>query len=88
MKDRINQVKGREEFRPFAPMILKEDADTYFDSEIPSPFMNTIRKAKLETIEKYPSIVHLDALQDYKSDRRTTQNIITRGKRNRMSNVA
>ena len=60
MKDRINQVKGREEFRPFAPMILKEDADAYFDSGIPSPFMNTIRKAKLETIEKYPSIVHLD----------------------------
>ena len=60
MKDRINQVKGREEFRPFAPMILKEDADAYFDSGIPSPFMNTIRKAKLETIEKYPSVVHLD----------------------------
>ena len=60
MKDRINQVKGREEFRPFAPMILKEDADIYFESGIPSPFMNTIRKAKAETIEKYPSIVHLD----------------------------
>ena len=60
MKDRINQVKGREEFRPFAPMILKEDADAYFDSGIPSPFMNTIRKAKPETIEKYPGIVHLD----------------------------
>ena len=60
MKDRINKVKGREEFRPFAPMILKEDADTYFESGIPSPFMNTIRKAKSETIEKYPSVVHLD----------------------------
>ena len=60
MKDRINQVKGREEFRPFAPMILKEDADTYLESGISSPFMNTIRKAKSETIEKYPSIVHLD----------------------------
>ena len=41
-------------------MILKEDADTYFESGIPSPFMNTIRKAKPETIEKYPGIVHLD----------------------------
>ncbi len=60
MKDRINQVKGREEFRPFAPMILKEDADTYFEGGIPSPFMNTIRKARPETIEKYPSIVHVD----------------------------
>ena len=60
IKDRVNKVKGREEFRPFAPMILKEDADTYFESGIPSPFMNTIRKAKQETIEKYPGIVHLD----------------------------
>ena len=60
IKDRVNKVKGREEFRPFAPMILKEDADTYFESGIPSPFMNTIRKAKRETIEKYPGIVHLD----------------------------
>ena len=60
IKDRVNKVKGREEFRPFAPMILKVDADTYFESGIPSPFMNTIRKAKPETIEKYPGIVHLD----------------------------
>ena len=60
IKDRVNKVKGREEFRPFAPMILKEDADTYFESGIPSPFMNTIRKAKPETIEKYPGIVHID----------------------------
>jgi len=60
IKDRVNKVKGREEFRPFAPMILKEDADTYFESGIPSPFMNTIRKAKSETIEKYPGIVHID----------------------------
>ena len=60
MKERINKVKGREEFRPFAPMILKEDVDEYFESGIPSPFMNTIRRAKPETIEKYPSIVHID----------------------------
>ncbi len=60
IKDRVNKVKGREEFRPFAPMILKEDVNEYFDVGIPSPFMNTIRKAKEETIEKYPGIVHLD----------------------------
>lgn len=60
MKNRVNQVKGREEFRPFAPMILKEDVELYFEEGIPSPFMNTIRKAKPKTIEKYPSVVHLD----------------------------
>ena len=35
-------------------MILKEDADTYFESVNTFTFMNTIRKAKPETIEKYP----------------------------------
>ena len=60
MKYRVNLVKGREEFRPFAPMILKEDADLFFEEGISSPFMNTIRKAKLITLKKYPSIVHLD----------------------------
>ena len=65
MKHRVNLVKGRDKFRPFAPMILKEDADLFFE-DISSPFMNTIRKAKLITLKKYPSIVHLDAHQDYK----------------------
>jgi len=60
MKDKINVVKGREEFRPFAPMILKEDVDIYFESGISSPFMNTVRVAKPDTVNKYPSIVHLD----------------------------
>jgi carbamoyltransferase len=60
MKDKVNKVKGREEFRPFAPMILKEDVNSYFEEGIPSPFMNTIRKAKKETLDKYPCIVHLD----------------------------
>jgi len=60
MKDRVNKVKGREEFRPFAPMILKEDVDRYFEKGISSPFMNTIRKAKKETLDKYMCIVHLD----------------------------
>ena len=35
MKDRVNKVKGREEFRPFAPMILREDVDKYFEKGIP-----------------------------------------------------
>ena len=60
MKDRVNKVKGREEFRPFAPMILKEDLDKYFENGISSPYMNTVRKAKIDTWHKYPCIVHLD----------------------------
>ena len=60
MKDKVNKIKGREEFRPFAPMILKEDSDKYFEKGISSPYMNTVRKAKIDTWHKYPCIVHLD----------------------------
>jgi carbamoyltransferase len=60
MKDKVNKVKGREEFRPFAPMILKEDVNIYFEKGISSPYMNTVRNATHQTQQLYPSIVHLD----------------------------
>lgn len=30
MKDRINKIKGRQEYRPFAPVVLEEFANKYF----------------------------------------------------------
>ena len=60
MKNKVNKVKGREKFRPFAPMILKEDVNTFFEKGISSPYMNTVRNATHQTQQLYPSIVHLD----------------------------
>lgn len=31
IKDRVNEIKHRQQFRPFAPVILEELADNYFD---------------------------------------------------------
>ena len=31
IKDKVNAIKQRQEFRPFAPMILEEYADEYFE---------------------------------------------------------
>ena len=31
VKDRVNAVKRRQEFRPFAPVIMEEFADEYFE---------------------------------------------------------
>jgi carbamoyltransferase len=61
IKDRINKIKRREEFRPFAPMILEEEVGNYF--ELPSnnftaPFMQFAVKCKNPTA--YPGIVHVD----------------------------
>jgi len=40
MQSHLNlQVKFRESFRPFAPMVLAEDAETYFDICQESPYM-------------------------------------------------
>ena len=40
MQSRLNlKIKYRESFRPFAPSVLKEDAQRYFDLEDDSPYM-------------------------------------------------
>ncbi|NOR44300.1 MAG: hypothetical protein GQ534_01845, partial [Candidatus Delongbacteria bacterium] len=40
MQKRMNlKIKYREGFRPFAPSVLEEDMQDYFDIDIPSPYM-------------------------------------------------
>jgi carbamoyltransferase len=61
VKDRVNKIKQREAFRPFAPMILEEYAAEYF--EMPrnitsSPFMQFVVKCKKP--EEFPAIIHYD----------------------------
>jgi carbamoyltransferase len=37
--EKLNDIKGREQFRPVAPMVLAERADEIFDGPMPSPYM-------------------------------------------------
>jgi carbamoyltransferase len=61
MKDRINRlVKKREEFRPFAPMVIKDKQHLYFDVTDDVPYMNQIVQVKPEFKDKLPSITHVD----------------------------
>jgi predicted NodU family carbamoyl transferase len=39
MKDHINRIKRRELWRPFAPLLLEEDLDVFFEDAIPNYFM-------------------------------------------------
>jgi carbamoyltransferase len=40
MQQKLNlKIKFRESFRPFAPAVLEEDTQKYFDIEMPSPYM-------------------------------------------------
>jgi carbamoyltransferase len=60
MQDIINNIKGRELFRPFAPCILKEHFNEYFDTcGLPeSPYMQYTLKCKKP--QDIPAVVHVD----------------------------
>jgi carbamoyltransferase len=61
MKDILNErIKKREPFRPFAPSILEEFTDEYFEQDHPAPTMlmvYQVREAKRATV---PAITHVD----------------------------
>jgi carbamoyltransferase len=58
-KARMNSLKKREEFRPFAPAILAEKAHEYFDMPVKeSPYMQFVAECKNQN--ELPGICHID----------------------------
>jgi carbamoyltransferase len=61
MKDILNsRVKFRESFRPFAPSVLEEKSQEYFDDSYPSPFMILVFNVLNSMKEKIPAVTHVD----------------------------
>lgn len=61
MKDILNErVKHRESFRPFAPSVLLEYSQEYFDLDIPSPFMLLVANVHKEKQGIIPAVTHVD----------------------------
>jgi len=61
IKDRVNAIKRRQQFRPFAPVILEEMADQYFDfypGWSNSRYMQSV--ARCRDPNRYPAICHVD----------------------------
>lgn len=59
IKDQVNDIKKRQRFRPFAPMILEEYAHEFFDMPVKSsPYMQFTAKCKFP--ELFPAICHYD----------------------------
>lgn len=61
IKDKVNEIKRRQKFRPFAPVILEERADMYFDMPRGfdnSRYMQVIARCRHPHI--FPAIVHHD----------------------------
>ena len=59
IKDRVNKIKQRQEFRPFAPMILEEHAQDHFEL-ISNDHRYMQYTVKCKHPELYPAIIHKD----------------------------
>jgi len=58
--ERLNRVKGREQFRPVAPMVLADRATEVFEGVIPSPFMLFTHRVRPEWTDRIPAVIHVD----------------------------
>jgi carbamoyltransferase len=59
--ERLNDVKGREQFRPVAPMVLAQRAGEIFSGgPIPSPYMLFTHRVADQWRERIPAVVHVD----------------------------
>ncbi len=58
IKDKVNLIKKRELFRPFAPVVLEEHASKWFKMDFASPYM----QYTVECLQpdKIPAVVHAD----------------------------
>ena len=58
VQDKVNEIKRRQEFRPFAPIIMEEHAHKYFSMPVKSsPYMQYVFEC---TSKEVPAITHAD----------------------------
>ena len=61
MRETVNaRIKKRENFRPFAPAVLEDQAGAWFDGNQQSPFMLFTVQARSEVAARIPAVVHVD----------------------------
>lgn len=59
--ERLNAVKGREQFRPVAPMVLAERAAEIFSrGPLPSPYMLFVHDVAQHWRDRIPAVTHVD----------------------------
>jgi len=61
MKDVLNlKIKRRESFRPFAPSILREAVDDWFEQDHDVPFMMQVFQVRTDKRALIPAVTHVD----------------------------
>lgn len=58
IKDKVNLIKKRELFRPFAPVVMEEHASKWFNMDFTSPYMQYAVQCLQQ--DKIPAVVHKD----------------------------
>jgi carbamoyltransferase len=57
---RMNDIKGREQFRPIAPMVRADRAADIFEGVLPSPYMLFVHRVRPDWRDRIPAVVHVD----------------------------
>lgn len=75
---RLNDIKGREQFRPVAPMVLEEHAPAIFEGRLPSPYMLFTHGVREEWRDRIPAVVHVDGSARIQTVSRTAEPLVAR----------
>ncbi|OII66897.1 carbamoyltransferase C-terminal domain-containing protein [Streptomyces sp. CC77] len=76
--ERLNDVKGREQFRPVAPMVLAERAAEVFSGQLPSPYMLFVHEVAPQWRERIPAVVHVDGTARVQTVDRIAEPLVAR----------
>lgn len=76
--ERLNDVKGREQFRPVAPMVLAERASELFSGPLPSPHMLFVHRVRPGWAERIPTVVHVDGTARIQTVERAEEPLLAR----------
>jgi carbamoyltransferase len=76
--ERMNDIKGREQFRPVAPMVLAEKAPEIFDGPLPSPYMLFVHRVHEDWKDLIPAVVHVDGTARIQTVDRREEPLIAR----------
>ncbi len=74
VKSKVNKIKKRELFRPFAPVVMQQYAKDYFDLAYPhSPYMQYVAKCKRPDL--IPAVCHADEISRVQTLTRTQNKV-------------
>lgn len=71
MQNHLNLIKDREDFRPVAPVVLEEEADSWFVNASVAPFMVFVYEVRPEKADRIPAVRHVDGTARVQTINRT-----------------